>query len=324
MILHLFFWFMMSLFIFSLLGRNKILFSIIYSFAILVILPVIFIFLLWRASFKTRLEWLLDVFVTVLLISWLFQSANWSWIGHYFRFFWPVALLFALYFSWKKTRHLPFTIKKSEQNKMILALYVVLILVFGYYNFGTIKSYTTSDEPLKLTFPLKNGTYYVAQGGNHELMNYHQVAPPQKYALDILKLNSFGLRANGLYPKELEKYHIYGDDLYSPCHGEVIELRNDVNDVSPPEMDTENVEGNFVKLLCDDHDAFIFMAHLQKGSIVVSEGERINVEQKIGKIGNSGNTTEPHLHIHAELNGVGVPITFNERFLVRNSLIKNN
>lgn len=59
---------------------------------------------------------------------------------------------------------------------------------------------------------------------------------------------------------------------------------------------------------------------MQKGSIVVKEGDEIKTGQALGKVGNSGNTSEPHLHIHAEKDGLGVPITFNNRFLVRNSV----
>lgn len=125
-----------------------------------------------------------------------------------------------------------------------------------------------------------------------------------------------------MYPKKLEKYYIYGDDLVSPCTGEVIQVRNDAADFTPPEKDDIHLEGNYVQLKCDDYDAHIYLAHMQKGSVTVQKGDRLEVEQAIGKVGNSGNTTEPHLHIHAEQNGEGVPITFDGRFLVRNSLVK--
>ncbi|MGE7916039.1 M23 family metallopeptidase [Lysinibacillus xylanilyticus] len=55
---------------------------------------------------------------------------------------------------------------------------------------------------------------------------------------------------------------------------------------------------------------------------MVEKGEKVTTGQILGKVGNSGNTSEPHLHIHAEKNGKGVPITFNDRFLVRNSLVR--
>ena len=57
-------------------------------------------------------------------------------------------------------------------------------------------------------------------------------------------------------------------------------------------------------------------------SVVVAQGDKVTTGQILGKVGNSGNTSEPHLHIHAEKDGKGVPITFNDRFLVRNSLVR--
>lgn len=295
---------------------------IIISVITLIALPAVFIFLLWRANFNSKLEWILDAAVTILLISWITQSGNWGWISYYLRFLWPILLLASLYVSWKKTRHLPMKIKFTDNQKITVGVYIVLILIFGFYNIGTIKSYTVNEEAIELTFPLKNGTYYVGQGGNHAQMNYHQVAPPQKYALDIVKINTFGARAKGLYPKSLEKYYIYGDELLSPCTGEIVEVRNDATDFTPPEMDDVYAEGNYVEIICDEYDAHIYMAHMQKGSITVQKGDRVEVEQLIGLVGNSGNTTEPHLHIHAEHNGEGVPITFDGKFLVRNSLVK--
>jgi murein DD-endopeptidase MepM/ murein hydrolase activator NlpD len=74
----------------------------------------------------------------------------------------------------------------------------------------------------------------------------------------------------------------------------------------------------------------VLLAHIQMNSILVREGESIEKGQLIGKIGNSGNTSEPHLHIHVVqgedlenvFKGVGVPIVFEDRFLVRNSLVQ--
>jgi murein DD-endopeptidase MepM/ murein hydrolase activator NlpD len=73
----------------------------------------------------------------------------------------------------------------------------------------------------------------------------------------------------------------------------------------------------------------VLLAHLMEGSIKVGEEDEVVEGQIIGQVGNSGNTSQPHLHIHAErgrdedkqiLEGNGVPITFGGRYLVRNSL----
>lgn len=221
----------------------------------------------------------------------------------------------------EKTRTLPFRTTFSGTQKMTIGIYVVLILIFGIYNVFVFSSYTSQEEAIELSFPLKNGIYYVGHGGSHVQMNYHSSYPPQKYALDIVKLNRFGTRANGLYPQNLEKYAIYGDALYSPCDGEVVEVRDHLPDLTPPNTDHENPEGNYVALTCENVDAVIFIAHMKTGSIMVNKGAKVQEGQQIGNAGNSGNTTGPHLHIHAERDGKGVPIRFDGRFLVRNQLV---
>jgi murein DD-endopeptidase MepM/ murein hydrolase activator NlpD len=72
------------------------------------------------------------------------------------------------------------------------------------------------------------------------------------------------------------------------------------------------------------------MAHLMQGSVLVKTGDRVIVGQTLARVGNSGNTREPYLHIHAKcggkpesmLDGEGVPIWFDGRWLIRNSLIR--
>lgn len=297
-------------------------FTMVMVLAIQVVLPAVFLFTLWRANFKSKLEWILDAVATTAFATWLFQAGNWSWIGYYFRYLLVVILIVALVVSWRKIRELPFKVNYSSKQKMPMAISIFLAVVFGAYNVFTFTSYTTAEPALELTFPLKEGTYFIGQGGNSTQMNYHQAYEPQQYALDILKVNQFGIRAKGLYPKELTKYYIYEDDLFSPCNGKVVEMENGLPDFTPPEADPENATGNYVALTCETSDAIVYLAHMKKGSVTVDVDEVVEVGQKIGKVGNSGNTSEPHLHIHAEKDGVGIPIRFDGKFLVRNRLVR--
>lgn len=81
--------------------------------------------------------------------------------------------------------------------------------------------------------------------------------------------------------------------------------------------------GNYVVLQCENEEAILYIVHMQQGSIPVNECDVVQVGEEIGKVGNSGNTTEPDLHIHVEKDGVGVPIYFDGKFLVRNSIVKS-
>ena len=72
----------------------------------------------------------------------------------------------------------------------------------------------------------------------------------------------------------------------------------------------------------------VLLAHMKRGSVAVKKGEVVEGGRLLGKVGNSGNTSEPHLHVHAirtgsgsTLEGEGVPIEFDGRFLIRGSLI---
>lgn len=293
-----------------------------FTIAILILLPVVFIIMLWKTSYQSKLEWLLNALLTTVILVWLFQIGNWSWIGYYFRYLLLAILILFLLISWKKVRTLPFRITTTRSQKLSLGFTTLLLILFSVYNLFVFTSYTTSDEAIELTFPLKDGTYYIGQGGNHTQMNYHQAYAPQQYALDILKINKLGFRAKGLSPKELEKYQIYDDNLYSPCNGKVVETESELPDLIPPETDAENATGNHIAMACENTDATVYIAHMQHDSVKVSENETVKKGQKIGKVGNSGNTSEPHLHIHAEKDGEGIPIRFNGKFLVRNNLVR--
>lgn len=79
---------------------------------------------------------------------------------------------------------------------------------------------------------------------------------------------------------------------------------------------------------CAKQAVDVLLAHMMNGSVAVKVGQNVEVGQFLGRVGNSGNSSEPHLHIHAVkagsgsvLDGEGVSVRFDGRFLVRNSLI---
>ena len=74
----------------------------------------------------------------------------------------------------------------------------------------------------------------------------------------------------------------------------------------------------------------MLLAHLQRGSVQVKAGDNVRTGQPIARVGNSGNLSEPHLHIHAVkagsaaslLAGEGLLMLFDGRFLVRNQVVR--
>jgi hypothetical protein len=77
------------------------------------------------------------------------------------------------------------------------------------------------------------------------------------------------------------------------------------------------VAGNFVVLALEDRKAFVLLAHLQRGSVGVLPGALVRAGDRVGACGNSGNSTQPHLHMHAMdsaslLSARGLPIVFGD------------
>lgn len=298
--------------------------TIIFLFLYQVILPSGLIFLLWKGVFKTYREWLGLLIFSALYISWIFFSGRWDWLGYYIRYIWVILFLISIYKSNKKVEKLPFKGAPSFKGKIKTTFFIIIAIIFLSRNLAILSSITVNDdEALNLSFPLKNGTYYIGHGGSSTEMNYHHTYEPQQYALDILQLNNLGMRAKGLYPDNLKNYVIFETPVYSPCNADILESENDLANLTPGDVNPDRPLGNFVSLQCEGSEATIYMAHMLKGSVNVTAGNTITVGDVIGAVGNSGNTSEPHLHIHAEKNDIGIPMTFEGEYPVRNSLIKD-
>lgn len=297
---------------------------IISLFLYQVILPGALILLLWKGIFKTHREWLGLLLFTTLYISWVFFSGRWDWLGYYIKYIWIILFIISIYKSNKLVKDLPFKGIPSLKGKIKTTLFIIIALVFLSRNLGIVSSITVDDdEALHLSFPLKDGTYYVGHGGSSTEMNYHYAYEPQQYALDILQLNRLGMRAKGLYPDTLENYVIFEKPIHSPCSGDILDVENNMINLTPGEADSDQPLGNFVALQCEDSEATVYMAHMLKGSVNIAAGDTVATGEVIGAVGNSGNTSEPHLHIHAEKDGIGIPMTFKGKYPLRNSLIKD-
>lgn len=62
--------------------------------------------------------------------------------------------------------------------------------------------------------------------------------------------------------------------------------------------DFQSMAGNHIYLRLDETGTFLVLAHLKKGSIKVKEGQHVNEGEFLAQVGNSGSSSEPHLHIH--------------------------
>lgn len=280
----------------------------------------------WRSRSPNRGIWLADTAAKILFFAMLFLIGRWDIYGYYLRFIIPVLFLLIVVKSYFQVKHLPWRLSKTNAiEKFTIGVHFMVAVIFSSFLFSALKGYYYPAHAINLSSPFKNGTYYVVHGGNSTQINYHNSHLSQAYALDIEKLNRIGTRASGITPEELNQYEIYGETIYSPCAGKIINVVDGVKELAPNQMNdqtknyrTKNPEGNSVIIQCKS--AEVHIAHMIPRSIKVKQGQQIRDGMVIGKVGNSGNTSEPHLHIHAEKKGKGIPVLFDGRFLKRNNL----
>ncbi|NYF89653.1 M23 family metallopeptidase [Tunturiibacter empetritectus] len=124
----------------------------------------------------------------------------------------------------------------------------------------------------------------------------------QRFAIDWMLLDKEGRLIHG-DAANVRNYTAYDADVIAVADATVVSTRNDLTDQVPGVMpdpktiNLENVDGNHVVLNLGD-GVFAFYAHLQKGSVLVSPGDHVKRGQLLGKLGNTGNTSGPHLHFH--------------------------
>ncbi len=124
----------------------------------------------------------------------------------------------------------------------------------------------------------------------------------QRFAIDWMRLDPSGRLVHD-DSSDVRNYTCYGADVLAVADGKVVGMLNTLDDQKPgtlPDPKTinvENVDGNHV-VLDLGHGVFAFYAHLQKNSVQVAVGDRVKRGQVLGKLGNTGNTSAPHLHFH--------------------------
>ncbi|QPC86416.1 peptidoglycan DD-metalloendopeptidase family protein [Mesorhizobium sp. NBSH29] len=211
---------------------------------------------------------------------------------------------------------------------------LIAVIGIGLLILPAMQGRTPPDVAIDLAMPLGPGRYLVISGGAAPQINSHFFTlnlpravdfRGQSYGLDIIGINAAGLRTWGISPADPSLYEIYGADILAPCAGTVLVAIDGVPDNLVPVMNRDSMTGNSVVLECDG--LAVVLAHFIPGSLTVAEGDAVEVGQKIAKVGNSGNSGEPHLHVHvqtigpddAPLSGDPLWLTIEDDFPVRNT-----
>jgi len=158
-----------------------------------------------------------------------------------------------------------------------------------------ITMFQPPTDPVTIVSPLTE-EWFVSQGGRAELVNYHYVTSAQRDAFDIVQIVDGRTHQSG--STDLDSYHIFGAPLLAPASGVVTSVVDGLVDQPIGSADYEHQAGNHL-VIDFSEGRYLMLAHLREGSIEVEVGDRVTAGQVIAQVGNSGNTTEPHVHIQA-------------------------
>jgi len=166
--------------------------------------------------------------------------------------------------------------------------------------FDAQRWWSRAVNPIVLESPFVDA-WHVAAGGPEPRHNHHQVVSDQYFAYDFL-------------PEDGEAWD---REILAPCDGTVAWTEDRHDDAAPKSWhrDRRNPAGNYVSI--ETKRGFILLGHLKRGSILVRIADTVRAGTPIARCGNSGNTTESHLHLHAQDRpqvaidiAQGIPIAF--------------
>jgi hypothetical protein len=166
------------------------------------------------------------------------------------------------------------------------------------------------------------GKWFVAAGGKSLDINPHNEIQFQRYAYDFLIKDDSGKTHSG-DGKKCEDYYAFGKSVLCPADGVVSDVITGVRDNVPPAMNEYSAVGNCVIIQHAEYELSV-IAHFKYGSILVKPGEKVKKAQVLGACGNSGHSSEPHIHYHLQntpiiQDGTGILSHFEKVDLYNNS-----
>ena len=149
-----------------------------------------------------------------------------------------------------------------------------------------------------------SGEWLVANGGVTADTSHSWDIPNQRYAYDLVKPDDIPAGTENSTDRDLASYETFGQPVLAPADGTVVRVRDEQRDYrlagsGAVDMWCRDIRGNHI-LIQHREDEFSLLAHLRKGTVAVTVGERVRKGQKIGECGNSGHSTQPHLHFHVQ------------------------
>jgi murein DD-endopeptidase MepM/ murein hydrolase activator NlpD len=182
------------------------------------------------------------------------------------------------------------------------------------------------NSPLVIMPPLHGDGWLVATGPSNAsghrrslLIVDGKVRIPQRYAGDWARIGDDGQLFHG-DPAKNASWYAYGAEVVAVADGTVVDVLDGIPENVPlaanyaTTITLQTVGGNYILLDLGNRN-FAFYGHLQPGSLRVEVGERVQRGQVLALVGNSGDSSGPHLHFHigdanSPLGAEGIPYYF--------------
>lgn len=270
----------------------------------------------------------------LLLFAGLLLSGPWLYPPTWFAWIYLGAFVSIIALRWRYET--PNGTSKLATSWIASAIFGVLGLLLVWQ--GLQGRTEPEGKALDLASPMPEGSGYCAiSGGNSLLLNAHflldtsPAARVEIHAVDFIRMNSVGFRTRSdeawkPKPSNPKLYAVYDAVVYAPCSGRILSAVDGKPDNLAGHRYRSPNGANAVTLACNG--AFVSLVHLRSGTLTVRPGDSIDAGDVIGRVGNSGNTEEPHLHVHAHTVptsespfGDPLPLTFNGRSLSAGSCL---
>jgi hypothetical protein len=161
--------------------------------------------------------------------------------------------------------------------------------------------------PITIQSPLRGKNWSAANGPSNTSPHRRAVLPAngqphigQRYAIDWIQLGDDGNSFTGDKHKN-SSYHAWDQEIHAVADGKIVEVKDGLAENVPNSgkiavtISSDTLAGNhIIQDLGDGH--FAAYAHLRPGTLKVKVGDTIHAGDVIGRLGNTGNSSEPHLH----------------------------
>lgn len=198
-------------------------------------------------------------------------------------------------------------------------------------------SHSGPMQPVLLLLPF-HGTWIVENSPARRIPSHGTHAFGASHAIDFVKVHE-GRTApvrdwrTILTVEPVDRFYAFDETIIAPAGGRVVSAQDGVPDLvarrsplarvsyavtqaSRARQGARGLAGNHVILDLGDGGPYLVVAHLRCGTVAVRPGEAVVAGQRLGSCGNSGNSTQPHVHLQVmdrvdPFAAAGVPLLFH-------------